>query len=489
MKQNKKLFIVFSILIVIFAASIVNKTFQNDTFFTIPIGNYILKNGIISEEQFAYHEGLEFTNSRWAFDLIIACIYNVSGFGGVYVFTIIMTSLIGLVLFYVLIKRKNNIILSLLTTLTALYFSRDGLCARGQIISYLMFIIEIYLIETLLETQKKRYCVGLIIVSIIIANFHASVWPMYFVFFMPYIAEYIFAKIWFCKYEEKIFTEKFGIKLLLITFIIADFSGLCTPIGLAPYTDMLNVMSGVSTSFISELTPVALVENEAMFISLIMYILMIGFKRSKIKFSDFCMVVGLFLMAMLAYRNTIFFYLIGAISFARIVTSIIDGFDDVEKFTQMFAEKNSVLTVFCLIVVGISVVNYLPIMLQEYVDEEKYPVQATEYILENIDIDEMRIFNHFNFGAYLEFKGVPVFIDSRSGIYCAEFNDTTILEDWLNVYKGKVHYKEIFEKYRITHVLFYKNEIANTYISIDSDYEVLYEDDNFILYEKIGATN
>ena len=160
MKQNKKLFVVFSLLIVIFMVSIVNKSFQNDTFFTIPIGNYILENGISSEEQFAWHEGLVFTNSRWAFDVVIATIYNVAGFAGIYAFTIVMASIIGLTLFCVLIKRKNNIILSLLITLVALYFSREALCARAQIISYLMFIIEIYFIETLLETQKKRYCVG-----------------------------------------------------------------------------------------------------------------------------------------------------------------------------------------------------------------------------------------------------------------------------------------------------------------------------------------
>ena len=42
-----------------------------------------------------------------------------------------------------------------------------------------------------------------------------------------------------------------------------------------------------------------------------------------------------------------------------------------------------------------------------------------------------------------------------------------------------------FEKYGITHVLLYKDELINTYIADDVNYNVLYEDDNFILYEKI----
>ena len=50
----------------------------------------------------------------------------------------------------------------------------------------------------------------------------------------------------------------------------------------------------------------------------------------------------------------------------------------------------------------------------------------------------MKIFNHFNFGSYLEYKNIPVFIDSRSGMYTEEFNEgCTILKDWMNVCNRK----------------------------------------------------
>ena len=482
--KNLKLYIVFSILIAIFAASLVYIEFENDTFFTIPIGNYILENGITEEEQFTWHEGLKFTNSRWLFDIIIANIYNLSSFKGIYIFVMIISAIIGLTLFNILIKRKNNILISFFTTITALYFAKDGLSGRAQIVSYLMFIIEIYLIERLLETNKKRYCFGLLGVSVIIANFHASVWPMYFVFYMPYFAEYIIRKFRKGTYNGKIITEKFEIKLLLVTFIISIFSGLCTPIGLAPYTDMIKVMLGKSKNLIGELGPVAIIENIGMFISLVFYIMIINFPNAKIKVSDFCMIIGLYLIGLMAFRNTFFLYLIASICSARIVSSVIIP-DEIENVTNKL-NKNSYISLFSIAILVLTLINYSENIGKSYIND-KYicPVGAADYILENIDIENMRIYNHFNMGGYLEFKKIPVFIDSRSGIYCEEFNNTSLLEDFMDVAYGKVNYRAIFEKYDITHVLLYKDEIINTYIPEDKDYKLLYEDENFILYEKI----
>ena len=46
-------------------------------------------------------------------------------------------------------------------------------------------------IEKFLESKKKRYAIGLIIIPIIIANVHSAVWPFYFVLYLPYVVEYL----------------------------------------------------------------------------------------------------------------------------------------------------------------------------------------------------------------------------------------------------------------------------------------------------------
>ena len=83
------------------------------------------------------------------------------------------------------------------------------------------------------------------------------------------------------------------------------------------------------------------------------------------------------------------------------------------------------------------------------------------------------------------FIGIPVFVDSRSELYCKEFNeDVTIFDDYMSIINGDEHYSRIFDKYKITHILVKNDSIENVYISRDSKYKVEYQDDKFVLYEK-----
>ena len=57
-----------------------------------------------------------------------------------------------------------------------------------------------------------------------------------------------------------------------------------------------------------------------------------------------------------------------------------------------------------------------------YIDETAYPVQACDYIINNIDLGKARFYNEYNYGSYMLFRGIPVFIDSRADLYSPEFN-------------------------------------------------------------------
>ena len=133
-----------------------------------------------------------------------------------------------------------------------------------------------------------------------------------------------------------------------------------------------------------------------------------------------------------------------------------------------------------------SIQNLLDNLKNDYINTMTYPVNATEYIIGNIETKKMRIYNHFNFGSYLELKGIKAFIDSRSGIFTEEFNPgITVFSDWAELDEGEIHYREIFDKYNITHALLYNNEIISIYIKDDPNWNLIYQDDSFVLYERI----
>ena len=72
-----------------------------------------------------------------------------------------------------------------------MYILRDYIAARAQLVTFILFIFTIYFIEKFLETKKKKYGIGLVIIPILIANLHLAVFPFYFILYLPYIAEYI----------------------------------------------------------------------------------------------------------------------------------------------------------------------------------------------------------------------------------------------------------------------------------------------------------
>lgn len=484
--KSKIVKIIQILLIILFTISIVPKEFQNDTFFSIPIGENIFKYGIETEEKLVWHENLEFTNSRWLFDVVIAQIYNLFDLNGIYVFVIIIAIIQTLLYYYILNKLTQKNILSFIVTLITVYFSSCEFTGRAQIVSFTLFLLQFYLIEKLLETDKKRYYIGLFIIPLILVNVHASVFPVCFVIYLPYIAEYVLSKLNIKENKEnKISISKRNINKLIILIICTILLGFCTPKGLSPYTDMIKAMSPEATNIISELQPLDIMHSTYFIILCSIFFATLAFTKTKIRITDFFYIIGFAIMAISTSRCIFFFYIISSICIFRYFSDCIDcydvNFDFINEKTKKF--------LFIIIIIFITVISARKISekyYQDFVDTQKYPVDAANYILDNLDIEKMKIYNAFNFGSYLEFKGIPAFIDSRSGIYTSEFNKgCTILEDWNQVDYGYVIYQEIFDKYGITHALLENTECANIYISKDKNWKQIYQDDTFSLYERI----
>ena len=496
-KESRKIAIIFSIIIAIFTIGIVPKTFQNDTFFNISIGKYLLDNRSIDmQEHFSWVQGLTYTYSHWAFDIVTYLIYNTFGFTGIYIGVVIFAIVTNIILFNLLNKRNNSPIIALLITLISIYIIRSAYTARSQIVSFVCFIIEIYAIEKFIETNKKRYGVLLIILSIVIANFHAATWPLYLVLFMPYLGaaflNLISAKNIYTimknraekklrklpknspkvkKYEEDVkdyskfieeikpprYTkisrrENYNGKALIILLIVISLTGLITPIHGTPYTYIIKSMLGpsnfennASIDFIAEMQPIVPANSR--------YVYLLVFLGS---------------------------YVLVDLLSQCVKEFIPEDMVSLEKICL----RPIVIIFFIVFTCVFSTSKYLMRMENQYVDEKLYPVGATEYIKNNLDYKKMRIYNSYNNGSYLMLNDIPIFIDSRLDVYCSEFNDTDVFYDYVQVAQGKQNYEDIFTKNDFTHILIYNDEIIYNYIKNDENYKVLYEDEYFTLYER-----
>ena len=92
------------------------------------------------------------------------------------------------------------------------------------------------------------------------------------------------------------------------------------------------------------------------------------------------------------------------------------------------------------------------------------------------------MFNDWNWGSYLALQGEKVFIDSRGDLYTEMYTkDVTILKDYLNI---ELNYKEVIKKYNINMFFVKANSPLSTILSIDNDFEPIYNDDVACVYVK-----
>jgi len=371
-------------------------------------------------EHFSWHSNLKYTYPHWLYDVIIYLIYNIGGMFGIYISTCIFAAILGIVFFSVNVKINKNQILSFFMTILGLYMLKSFIAARAQLVTYILFILQIYSMEKLLETGKKRYGIYLIIDSLLVANLHVAVWLFSFVLYLPYMAEYFIACLKKKENNSKIIINKNPNTKILIVFMICG-----------------------------------------------LIILMLYFGRQKS-----------------------IFIIIGLICINRIISEFCNSHNssiDKQLVEAIMRKSVIVIIIICFIIVDFCLI--FEKRNDQYVDEKTYPVEMSNYILDyfkETGFYNVRIFNEYNYGSYLLYRGIPVFIDSRADLYSPEFNSgVNVFEDSESVGSFEMDIDELVEKYNITHIILSNQSQLNKVLKKieGTKYKLVKEDENFSFYK------
>ncbi|MEG1048649.1 MAG: hypothetical protein RSE48_03765 [Bacilli bacterium] len=492
----KKTFINFNILAIILisilAISIPQKTFQNDTYYYIKIGESITRNNIDMKDHYSWVGNLDYSYPHWLFDVITYKIHSNFGFEGLYIFNILCALIIGLSVYFIGSHLTKNKLFSLIVALTIIVGLESFLAVRSQNISYILFIFEFLFIEKFLEKKDYRYIVGLLAISTLLVNVHVAVWPAYFILFMPSIAEYIIYK-----FKDKINIKKIGLdpykfniercenaKYFIILIFLSLLTGFLTPIGLTPFTYIFKTMKGNSTGSIVEHLPIVLANSNFIFVAMMLFFGLLIFSKAKIKVRDFFLIAGLFYMTLMSKRHSALLISIGSIAFIRYISAFIKendpcGSDNLIKLaTKPFT---------ALIIISITALACYPSFNQrlneEYHNEFFAPISATKYIKTHYDINNIKLYNNYADGAYLLFNDILVFQDSRCDLYTKEFNKgINVFFDGEDIYTD---YKKIFKKYDFDVILENKASTFIKELKYNKKYKKVYEDRLRVIYEKV----
>ena len=539
----------FAVIVSLFliAASVTPKEFQNDTFYNIKVGEWIYNNGIsdLTEDQHSWLD-LPYKFPHWLYDLCIFLVYNTFGYDGIYVSTMIIYGLIGTIAYIYTKNKSNNNVISAIVAVFVVYMLDPYMAARAQSVTFVLFMLEVLCIEKYMDTHKIRYLIPLIIIPILITNLHCAVFPFYFVLFLPYLAEYLIAtvvdwdldrKLWLllnkfylklCKKEkeeavlDRIEKIKFNTKelrrkkealrenpykikvvkdhamlLLIIVMLIATLTGFLNPAGPGAYTYLYKTLQGNTTDSINEHLPVTITESEEFLLAIVVALAILLFTDTKIRLPDLFMAAGLTYLALDSRRQISMFILFCLPIMGKLIAYIFKKYDQDKLTNWIYRFSSDVFGV--VIILSIATIASLkeikPTLEEAYIDPSSYPVEICEWIKENLDVENLKLYNEYNYGSYLLLNDIPVFIDSRCDLYTPEFNvgykgldGRDIFSDAINIANSSnIDYEEKFEEYGVNYVLTYADSMLASRLKNDSNYKDIKNDNTFILFERKTA--
>ena len=450
---------------------------DNDFWFLINTGKYIINSGIPHIEPFTIHSNFSFVAQQWLTDIIFYLIYNKFNIYGMYIF-ILISNIIVIFLLYklsLLINKGNKKIAILTTIIIDVFYARLFLSTRPQVFDIILLLLELYLLELFIKRNNKKYLIGLPIISLLMINLHASVWPMIFVFLLPYYVGRINLK-----FTTK---ENYKLKPLIIVTIIMFLFGFINPYGIDAMTYLFNSygIDKIDES-INEMAPLTIKNGITTYI-LILFIIItcIINKNKKNNLRYTLLLLGTTLLSLQHLKGELFFLISSVII---VNNNLKDIFPEENKNSSTEINKKIkilLLTILCIITL-ISFKN------KKYIKEaDNYYYEISEILKEN-KAESSVIYTGYNAGAYIEYQGFKCYIDPRAEVFLKSNNKKEdIFVEYYEFQNGKINIKKFIDKYKFDYIIIDNYEhILHTYIDEIEEYTQIYnKNDELKLYKRI----
>lgn len=463
------------VLIILPCLLLYRNSFENDTYWLLNTGKYILSHGFPNTEPFTMHQGLDFTAQQWLTTVVFYLFYSYLGTLSLYILNIIIFIFIGMVIYKTSLKLCKNVFIAIPITVASCIILSFYMVLRPQIFSIAIFALQVYFLECYAARQRKIYLVLIPVLSVLLINFHAALWPFFFVLYIPYIVD----GLKFSRFGIK--TQGYGIGPMIFTLVVSLAAGVINPYGYRNMTYLLQSYGNktIGSSISEMMSPdFKSADGIIIFLLLVLFVLI----HIKVKGSSrpryFLITLGTLYMGLSSLRSMPLFIVTAMPFMAYYMRDI-----RIPETTQV----NKKLRIICSALLVVTITGLFFLRPYDYTESMEYfrPVKAAEYIKDNLDLKNIRLYNNFNVGGYLEFCGIKTFIDSRAEIFLKSVNKKNdIIIDFFNVSKGFKYYKDFINRYSFNCFLFEKVESLQIYVDKDPDYKKVYEDKKFAVYVK-----
>ena len=213
------------------------KGLDNDIWFLLNSGRYVLENGIPHVEPFTIHQGWNFVMQQWLSGVIFWLTYNSLGEMGLRLLVMTLYGLITFFAYRLCMKiSEGNFLISYATcfVMSALLF--PFMTERPYIFSSLILLVEIYMLESYLLNKDRSYLFALPLLSVALINLHAAMWPMMFIIMIPYLIDSFRFKLGI------LIGEGYEKKWILLTALLMLIAGFINPYGIDGMTYVFQII-------------------------------------------------------------------------------------------------------------------------------------------------------------------------------------------------------------------------------------------------------
>lgn len=442
--------------------------FDNDVWFLIRTGEEIVTNGFPHVDFLTFHENLTLVVQQWLVDVLFFFVYDVGGKNGLYFLTLLVNIYLIFITYHLLMlvtdkKRNLSILFTCVITSSLAFFF---LLPRPQIFSFAILITELYVLEHYMKKGNTKILYLLPFLSWLMIQVHASLWPMLFCFWLPFFLNTFSFSI------GRLSSEAKPKKPLLLAFIFMILVALINPYGIDAIFYLFRSLNSCS---LYHIVPEMRIPDIHTFMGIVSYfclfVVWIGyflFTKSKIKIRHFLLLLGTTYLTISSRRGLAYFLIAAIYPLAYYFRS---NFYRVRDLPLSFRQSIPLL-------VAVLFLGIMPIGLILSSDGVlmKYSMQeGIDYLLENEDADQVRLYCAYGECTYAEYMGLKPYMDSRAEVFIKENNQQAdILDEMFYLQNYALDYHDFLDKYQFTHLLVTEDDYLYQLLLHDSDYEVFF---------------
>ena len=465
-KNNKWIYILLFTIPAIYI--LFSKMLDNDLWYILAEGRYIVQNGLYKVDVLSIHRGLDIVVQNWGASAIFWLIFDYFGEIGIITLVLVCNFAICTLLYKIcMIISDNKKWLSLIIMLISdLFLASFYLVTRPQIISYVLLLYLIYILEVYIHKHNKKILWIIPVISLIQINLHSSLWLMLFLFIIPYLLDGI-------KWKKFNF-EGYNILPILWPTLVAVPTGLLNPYGYKAITFIFGSFMDKSMHLVvKELSSFSFSYSigKCVFAVIVAIIVAISlYKKGNLKIRYLCLILGTMLLGFISIKGFSHFFLVSFFPFACYFKDMTIKKISIKKWlVALYKYGIATLAIASIIVVfGLYAKNSKNISLANGTSEALHTLS----LLANPKTS--KVYASFNNGGCVEYAGFKSYIDPRAEVYLKRNNHKEdILKEFYDLQTGQLNLLNFIQKYNFTHILTDATDIL--FNVIPDNYIVIYE--------------